>query len=613
MGRYSIYHSPFIYHSGLAETYLSGDKMKNESDEISSTLSGTHNLSRGFLSNKINFLNHISKSAGVSLNAHDTLAVLMNIVADIFKADACSLYLYNTDKDSFEFAMAHGIEAADISSLITAPGEGICGWVFKNQEPLFSNDVTDDNRFDDIINLEFNFNTYGIVASPIILRGKWLGIVEVINWRSSSNFTLKEMKLLTTLSNKIATFVENEQLFDKCCHQLHQRNTMLVLAKEINTSRKLTDLLNYIVITGAELLNSEASSLLLREDNVLRFEIAYGEKGTEVEKFTVPLGAGVAGSVALSGESTFINQVNADGSGIFKEIDKKSGFITRNLICVPLKVKDRIIGVIEVINRIDKEEFGEDDVSLLEGFANEAAIAIERAQLVEEQIQAERLVTIGRTVAGLAHCIKNLANSLKAGEYIVDKGFRDNKLELIQKGWEITKNGSENIRDLVLDMLTISKKREPEYTTCYLHDIATEVIEIIKEDAKVKNVRIKTEFDRNIGPIKVDRKNIMRCQLNLISNALDACSGRDGIIRLATSKLEDKPFFSFIIKDNGHGISEDDQQKLFQEFFSTKGSKGTGLGLSVTHAIVSEHGGSIKCDSKVGKGTTFTIELPMGL
>ena len=168
---------------------------------------------------------------------------------------------------------------------------------------------------------------------------------------------------------------------------------MLDLAREVNTTRELPDLLNFIVITVAELLNAEASSLLLREGDVLRFEIAYGEKGTELKKFTVPLGAGIAGSVALSGKSTIVNQAEIEGSGIFKEIDKQSGFTTRNLIAVPLRAKENIIGVVEVVNSRNTEGFSEDDIALLEGFSNQAAIAIERAQLVEKRIQAEKMAT----------------------------------------------------------------------------------------------------------------------------------------------------------------------------------------------------------------------------
>ncbi len=484
--------------------------------------------------------------------------------------------------------------------------------MFKSREPILSNDVKNDKRFDSTSQLEFMYETYKIIAAPLVLKKKCIGALEVINRPSSQDFTSKDMKRLIAVSKKMAVLVENERLFDKCSQKLYQRNTMLDLAREVNTARELPDLLNFIVITAAELLNSEASSLLLRKDDVLHFEVAYGKKGTEVKKLTVPLGAGIAGSVALSGKSTIVQKADTEDSGIFKEIDKKSGFTTRNLLCVPLRVKERIIGVVEVMNRRDKEGYNEDDISLLEGFANEAALAIERAQLIEKRIQAERLATVGRTVAGLAHCIKNITNALKGGEYIVDKAFRDDNPTLLKKGWAITKQGSERIRRFVHDMLTISKKREPECSICFPHEVVTQVVEIIDEKAKEKHVKIKTQFDEKIGQVNIDQKNIFRCLLNLVSNSLDACEENTGIIKIETFKVKEKPFFGYRVIDNGHGISKENQKKLFHDFFSTKGSQGTGLGLSVTHTIIREHGGFIKCDSQLDKGTTFTIELPTG-
>jgi len=391
--------------------------------------------------------------------------------------------------------------------------------------------------------------------------------------------------------------------------QLLQRNTLLELTKAVNSNRELSDLLTFIVKTAAEILNAEASSLLLREEDLLHFEVAFGEKAGEIKKFVVPIGAGIAGSVAVSGKSAVINAGDKE-PGILKDIDKKSGFNTRNLLCVPLQVGERVIGVLEVLNRRNGEDFNQEDVSLIEGFASQAAVAIERAQLVEKRIHAERLEAVGRTVVGLTHCIKNITNVLKAGVYIVDRGFGDENMEAVRSGWRITKSGCERITELVLDMLTLSKKREPEFQDCDPCLIAAEVAELIKVKAKEKNVEVQTTLDKEIGIVRVDPKGIFRCLMNLASNAIDACNDTGGVVRIETFPVREKQSFGFRIIDNGHGIKEADQKKLFQEFFSTKGSKGTGLGLSVTHSIITEHGGNIRWDSQVGKGTTFTVELP---
>jgi len=565
-------------------------------------------LKGGLFKHKRRFITHATELSSLALRSQDALAAMLAIIKELFDAAVCSLFLHDPEGDHLELITGSATDRKFFSTSSLRTDEGICGCVFQNETPYTSGDTA----LNIVVGTELarGSSTMPVMAAPLMLSELCLGTVVVLR-HGSRVFNADEVEQLNRLTEGLALTVENEHLFEKCCHQLAQRNRMLDIAKEVNTSRELEDLLNYIVVTAAELLNAEASSLLLREGEELRFEIAFGEKAAEIKEFKVPLGAGIAGAVALSGESTFLNEIDVEGSNIFKEIDEKSGFQTRNLICVPLRVKDRIIGVVEVINTRDKDVFSRDDIALLEGFASEAAIALERAQLVEERIQSERLATIGRTVSGLAHCIKNITNALKAGEYIVEKGFRDDSMEGLRKGWDIMRSGSERIRSLVLDMLTIAKKREPEYSTCYPHEIAEDVVEMVAGEAREKSIRIETSFDPDIGPVQVDRNNIFRCLLNLNSNALDACPEGEGQICVESFMHETGDLFGYRIRDNGHGITRDDQKKLFHEFFSTKGSKGTGLGLSVTSAIVKEHGGSIRCESEPGEGTVFTIELPV--
>lgn len=543
---------------------------------------------------------------------NNNLEAAINILLTILAADGGTLYVPNPATSTLEPAAASGLKLSKKTAIGPGIAANIANTAATLQKSILSNDARKDKQLSLTIPPEFHLTTFKVIAVPLLRGKECLGVVLIINGPEARDFTREDTRLLEKVSDKLINLIINEQNYDRCNHQLYQRNALLDLAKEVNTARELPDLLNFIVVTAAELLDSEASSLLLRKGDVLRFEIAFGEKGTEVKKFEVPLGAGIAGSVALSGKSTYINQAEVEGSGIFKKVDKGSGFTTRNLLASPLRVKDRIIGVVEVLNLRAKDGYDENDIYLLESFANIAAISIERAQLIEKRIEAERLATIGRTVAGLAHCIKNITNALKGGEYIVDKGLRDNNPELLQKGWEITKQGSERIRDLVYDMLTISKKREPEYTICCPHELVTEVISIIKEKAHEKKVEIITHLDEQIKEVKIDKKNIFRCLLNLATNSLDASKDTDAWLKIETLKIPDKPFFELRIIDNGQGISKENQQKLFTEFFSTKGSEGTGLGLSVTQSIIREHGGTIKCDSQLGEGTTFTISLPTG-
>jgi PAS domain S-box-containing protein len=271
-------------------------------------------------------------------------------------------------------------------------------------------------------------------------------------------------------------------------------------------------------------------------------------------------------------------------------------------------------------------------------------------RLEKELIKSERLAAIGQTVAGLAHGVKNILNGLKGGLYIVNtalkKGAADwaaeNKIDYsnmftaplqarslkriidintererqqkkLKTGWEMVERNIHKVSDLVLDLLTYSKEREPEYEIYNPNIIADEVCDLMESKAKEYDIDLIRDIDREMGEIYLDPKGIHSCLLNLVSNAIDACvfdldTQKQWYVKVRTRR-ENKSGMVFEVIDNGCGMGEETQSKLFAEFFSTKGTRGTGLGLLVTQKIVNEHGGTMDVVSRLGKGTTFTIRL----
>ncbi len=235
-------------------------------------------------------------------------------------------------------------------------------------------------------------------------------------------------------------------------------------------------------------------------------------------------------------------------------------------------------------------------------------------RLERELIQSERLAAIGQTVAGLAHYIKNILSGLKGGAYVVNIGLDKDDTNKLIAGWQMVERGVGRISGLVLDLLTYSREREPEYRNCFPNDIAEDVHELMEVKASQNQIEMIREFDSSIGEVSMDPDAIHRSLLNLVSNAIDACisdlnTNKKWHIRLKTA-LENNNVIRFEVIDNGSGMSAEVRKNLFTSFFSTKGGKGTGLGLLVTRKVVEEHGGKIDVASRLGKGSTFIIRLP---
>jgi len=235
-------------------------------------------------------------------------------------------------------------------------------------------------------------------------------------------------------------------------------------------------------------------------------------------------------------------------------------------------------------------------------------------RLEQELVKSERLAAVGQTVAGLAHGIKNILHGLKGGSYLVDIGINKDDSVKLKKGWEMIKRNVGRTSNLVMDLLSYAKEREPRYEICDPNQIADDVCSLVQDKALENNVAILKEFDNTIGEVSMDPNTLHEVLLNLMSNAVDAClfdenMGKNWQVRLATTRAKGNRI-KFEVTDNGAGMDEDVMQKLFTSFFSTKGHRGTGLGLMVTRKLIEEHMGEIKVDSQPGVGTTFSFYLP---
>ena len=234
-------------------------------------------------------------------------------------------------------------------------------------------------------------------------------------------------------------------------------------------------------------------------------------------------------------------------------------------------------------------------------------------RLEKELVHSERLAAIGQTVAGMAHGIKNILNGFKGGRYLVDIGIDRENSDKLKQGWDMIKRNIDRTSELVLDLLSYSKEREPEYKNCFPNEIVDDVCQVVQDTADEHEIELVKDLSPQIGEVAMDPNTAHNCLLNLATNAIDACIFDDNInkkhnVTIKTS-LEDHTI-RFEITDTGSGMTEEVQSKLFSSFFSTKGAKGTGLGLLVTKKLIEEHQGTIDLKSRLNDGTTFIVTLP---
>lgn len=175
-------------------------------------------------------------------------------------------------------------------------------------------------------------------------------------------------------------------MIDKQNKKLHQLNTLIEMTTLINSTFNTATVRKKAVEAVTKLLDTEAGSLLLIDQKTgdLFFEVALGEKGEEIKSIRLKRGVGIAGWVVDHDETVMTNDAGSDPR-FFVDVDTKSGFTTRSMICVPVKARDRMLGALQAINIINGS-FEEDDVLILHALANQVAVAIENAQLYQESV-----------------------------------------------------------------------------------------------------------------------------------------------------------------------------------------------------------------------------------
>jgi signal transduction histidine kinase len=239
-------------------------------------------------------------------------------------------------------------------------------------------------------------------------------------------------------------------------------------------------------------------------------------------------------------------------------------------------------------------------------------------RLVDEKarqlIEAERMAAVGQTVAELSHTIKNIANALKGSIFVLGKGIELDEREYLLQGWRMVEENVEKIKNLSLDLLHYGKYSRPNFGVADPNSPAEEVLRLMASKAGELGVELNSELSADLQPMALDPEGIQRCLMNLVENAIDACrsngtSERRKQVILCTRPLPEGGV-EYQVEDNGAGMDADVQRRLFQGFFSTKGTDGTGLGLMMTKRIVDQHAGGIEVCSRPGEGSKFIFRLP---
>lgn len=386
----------------------------------------------------------------------------------------------------------------------------------------------------------------------------------------------------------------------------------------LNSTIKPEQLLQNILKSAADLLECSVISILLfdEREKELRFVATTSVNIDQLEQIPVPLENSLAGTIYTENRHLVINSTKDDPRH-YDEVGEETGLQVDSLLGVPMRIKDRVTGVIEALNKTDGE-FTDFDVSLLLVVASQAAISIHNAQLIQalqkaniELSQADKLKRDLMAVA--SHELRTpLGNILGYATLLYEDATEENK-PLANSILKASSKLRAVLDDIANMNLLYTGKADLDLTETTIQ----QVLEYAKEEVnatvnKEDNTVVYQIPDQPIG-IKVDLPKTSVVFVNMLLNAI-RFTPVDGDIVLEVTDRNDEVMVT--ISDTGRGIREENLEKIFEVFYQeddhmTRKYGGLGLGLSIARELVQLHGGRIWAESEgLGKGSTFRVCLP---
>ncbi|NJD89981.1 MAG: GAF domain-containing protein [Geobacter sp.] len=292
----------------------------------------------------------------------------------------------------------------------------------------------------------------------------------------------------------------------------------------------------------------------------------------------------------------------------------------KSFVSIPLIFKDSLFGIIIADNNRSGRRTGRDDMKFLQLFANHAGIAIENLMLCqnleeancrlheaqEQLLHGERLATIGEMAAGIAHELKGPLVAIGGFARRLDGKITDGTPE---KGYISTIIEEEKrLENLLDDVLSFSRKTTICYDRCTIVDLIDSSLSIVGHACQKIGVEVSRHYPRKQLTLYADCQQLKQVFINIFYNALEAMKG-GGVLKISVSLSSKDRMILIKIADSGEGIPKNQQNSIFNPFFTTK-KNGTGLGLPIANRIMINHGGKIKVRNHQGGGAEFTLLLP---
>ncbi|MCC6905823.1 MAG: GAF domain-containing protein, partial [Anaerolineae bacterium] len=571
-------------------------------------------------------LNEISKELSSTLDLENLLNRIMKSAVEILGAEAGSLFLIDENTSELVFRVVEG-GAPDLVGQRLPPGAGIVGEAAATGEPVIVDDVNKDRRWFSDIADRSKFRTESLLAVPLRIQDRSIGVVEVINKRDGSPFGAEEVALLTTFAAQAAVAIENARLYEATDAALAARvdelQNLQRIDRELNRTLNFDRVVNITLDWALRTTGASAGGIymLSNAEDGLTIASAVGYQQAFLDEYReslIPLELGLFGRVMRSGKPELVRQAQADPDYV-----QVTPVPSVAQIAVPILRANRPIGELVIESSIEGL-LSDADLDFVQRLVEHAAVAIENARLLERIEQANRDKT--EFISFVAHELKNPMTSIRGYTDLIKGGGVGPITDMQVNFLGTIRSNVDRMSRLVSDLSDVARletnQMRLEMSPIAVREVIDETIRGMQALIDEKKQTLQIIIPGDLPPILADHTRMVQVMTNLVSNATKYTPEEGKIVvgaRLQNVRDEatgeTHPMVLHYVTDTGIGMSPEDLQKLFTKFFRTDSGRnmaqGTGLGLNITRSLIERHGGRIWVESEVGAGTTFSYLIPI--
>ena len=512
-------------------------------------------------------------------------------------------------------------------------GESLSGIVAATGQALVVADAANDPRMTPAHREAFRRGGYrAFLGVPLSLGSQVLGVLS-IRTRRARGFSPDDLVLATAFAAQAAIALENARLLDASTTRHDRLQALLEASRQLSKIQPVESLLNAIAQACGHLLSSESVGFWLVDGDELVVTGTWGDAHEIMVTPRLHLGESLSGRVAVSGEALVVADLASDPRLLpaHRETSCRLGY--RGMLVVPVKIGERVAGVLSIRTKRDSG-FSSEDVALALAFASQAAVALENSRLYQETrraydelsttqdqlTQARKMEAVGRLAGGVAHDFNNLLTVMIGRSQLLLRRLETQ--DSVRPELELIQEAAGQAAELTRQLLAFSRKQVLRPTVLDLNRAVANLGAMLKRLIG-EDIVLVTELAPTLGCVKADPGQIQQVVMNLAANARDAMP-RGGRLTIETANVDldatyarrhagvpPGPYVMLAVTDTGLGMAPETQAHIFEPFFTTKGpGQGTGLGLATVYGVVKQSDGHIWVYSEPGRGTTFKIYLP---